>query len=107
MTALHNHFFFDQPRVYFMHIGGTGDARCLASGVKAVYDRIAQVRSDQPSPDANFAGDIATPSSITAAPIEQILDTKVQVKDGMVKATFARPVKMHGTTVGNDMGVNT
>src|SRR5215212_10540626 len=25
VTALHNHFFFDQPRVYFMHIGGMGD----------------------------------------------------------------------------------
>ena len=25
VTALHNHFFFDEPKVYFMHIGGTGD----------------------------------------------------------------------------------
>src|SRR5204863_5390660 len=24
VTALHNHFFFDEPRVYFMHIGGEG-----------------------------------------------------------------------------------
>lgn len=30
-----------------MHIGGSGDARKLAAGVKAVYDRIAQVRADQ------------------------------------------------------------
>ena len=107
VTALHNHFFFDQPRVYFMHIGGMGDARRLATGLKAVYERIAQVRADQPSPAASFLGDISTPSSITAAPLEQILGTKVQVKDGMVKATFGRPAKMHGTTVGNEMGVNT
>ena len=107
VTALHNHFFFDQPRVYFMHIGGMGDARRLATGVKAVYERIAQVRTEQPSPAASFLGDISTPSSITAAPLEQILGTKVQVKDGMVKATFGRPAKMHGTTVGNEMGVNT
>ena len=26
VTALHNHFFFDEPKVYFMHIGGMGDA---------------------------------------------------------------------------------
>jgi len=107
VTALHNHFFFDQPRVYFMHIGGMGDARGLATGVKAVYDRIAQVRSGQPSPAASFEGDIPTSSSLTAAPIEQILGTKVQSKDGMVKATFGRPAKMHGTSVGNEMGVNT
>src|SRR5579863_3557864 len=26
VTALHNHFFYDQPRVFFMHIEGHGDA---------------------------------------------------------------------------------
>jgi hypothetical protein len=24
VTALHNHFFFDEPKVYFMQIGGEG-----------------------------------------------------------------------------------
>src|SRR5262245_3872834 len=24
VTALHNHFFYDEPKVYFMHIGGAG-----------------------------------------------------------------------------------
>ena len=27
VTALHNHFFFDEPKVYFMHIGGRGSCR--------------------------------------------------------------------------------
>ena len=27
VTALHNHFFFDQPKVYFMHVGGHGRRR--------------------------------------------------------------------------------
>ncbi|HEJ9827535.1 TPA: DUF1259 domain-containing protein [Pseudomonas aeruginosa] len=107
VTALHNHFFFDQPRVLFMHIGGMGDAHQLAAGVKAVYDRIAQVRAAQSQPATSFAGDIASPSSITAAPIEQILGSKAQTKDGMVKISLGRQAKMHGTTVGNDMGVNT
>ena len=30
VTALHNHFYFDQPKVYFMHIGGMGDTARLA-----------------------------------------------------------------------------
>src|SRR5260370_13361340 len=35
VTALHNHFFFDEPKVYFMHLGGTGQPEKLASGVRA------------------------------------------------------------------------
>src|SRR5207253_9159227 len=62
VTALHNHFFFDQPKVYFMHIGGTGDTRRLASAVKAVYDRIAQVRAGQATPASSSPGDIPSPS---------------------------------------------
>src|SRR5437660_8218824 len=37
VTALHNHFFWDQPRVMFMHIGGMGDAETLASAVGKVF----------------------------------------------------------------------
>ena len=107
VTALHNHFFFDQPRVYFMHIGGMGDTRRLAGAVKAVYDRVAQVRAAQPTPASSFAGDIPTPSNVSAATIEEILGTKAQSKDGMVKVSIGRPAKMHGVTVGNEMGVNT
>jgi hypothetical protein len=90
-----------------MHIGGMGDTQKLAAGVKAMYDRIAQVRAAQASPATSFAGDIPTPSNITSAPIEQILGSKTQSKDGMVRVSIGRPAKMHGTTVGNEMGVNT
>src|SRR5881398_1296960 len=31
VTALHNHFFFDQPKVFFMHIEGEGTVDRLAS----------------------------------------------------------------------------
>ena len=107
VTALHNHFFFDQPRVYFMHIGGMGDARRLATGVKAVYDRVDQVRSGQPAPVAGFAGDIAGESSISAAPLEAVFGTKVQSSNGMAKVVIGRPARMHGAAIGNEMGVNT
>ena len=36
VTALHNHFFYDDPKVYFMHIGGEGDAIALAAAVKKI-----------------------------------------------------------------------
>jgi hypothetical protein len=107
VTALHNHFFFDQPKIYFMHIGGMGDTARLATAVKAVYDRIAQVRSAQPSPASAFPGDIPATSSISAAPIEEVFGMKSQTSNGMVKIVVGRKATMHGVEVGNEMGVNT
>src|SRR5438105_8222843 len=37
VTALHNHFFFDQPKVFFMHIEGEGSGGQLAGAVKKMY----------------------------------------------------------------------
>jgi hypothetical protein len=54
VTALHNHFFFDRPRVYFMHIGGMGDPAELAAGVKKVYDKIAEIRAANQLPGRRF-----------------------------------------------------
>ena len=107
VTALHNHFFFDQPKVYFMHIGGMGDTTQMARAVKAVYDRIAEIRSGQALPATAFPGDIAATSSISAAPIEAVFGTKSQTSIGMVKVVIGRKTKMHGVDIGNEMGVNT
>ncbi|HZX31118.1 MAG TPA: DUF1259 domain-containing protein [Rhodocyclaceae bacterium] len=107
VTALHNHFFFDRPKVYFMHIAGMGDAKRLGAAVKAMYDSMARVRAAQPTPADSFAGDIGTPSRISAAPIESILGSKAQSKEGMVKVTIGRKAQMQGVSVGNEMGVNT
>jgi len=107
VTALHNHFFFDQPKIYFMHIGGMGNTTRMARAVKAVYDRIAEVRTGQLSPASAFPGDIPATSSISAAPIEEVFGTKSQSSNGMVKVVIGRKTKMHGVEVGNEMGVNT
>jgi hypothetical protein len=107
VTALHNHFFFDQPKIYFMHIGGMGDTAQLAGAVKAVYDRIAQVRSAQTSPATAFPGDLPATSSISSTPIEEVFGMKSQASNGMVKVVIGRKATMHGVEVGNEMGVNT
>jgi len=107
VTALHNHFFFDEPKVYFMHIAGMGETRQLAAGVKAMYDRVAQIRAAQPTPARSLPGDIPTHNSVSAGPIEEIFGAKTQSNDGMVKVVIGRTTQMHGTTVGNEMGVNT
>jgi hypothetical protein len=108
VTALHNHFFFDQPKVYFMHIEGEGTAGKLAGAVRKVYDSIKQTRAATPQPKDSFGGKpLPERSSITAGPLDQIFGAQGEAKDGMVKFTFGRPAKMHDVTLGNTMGVNT
>lgn len=107
VTALHNHFFFDQPKIYFMHVGGMGDTNRMASAVKAVYDRVSQVRASQASPANTFAGDIPATNSISAGPIEEVFGIKAQSSNGMAKVVIGRKSTMHGVEIGNEMGVNT
>jgi hypothetical protein len=108
VTALHNHFFFDHPKVYFMHIEGEGSVDQLASAVRKIYDATKQVRAANSPPKDSFgASPLPQKNSINAAPLNQIFEAQAESKDGMVKFTFGRPAKMHGTSIGKDMGVNT
>src|SRR5437763_7827910 len=108
VTALHNHFFFDHPKVYFMHIEGEGTVDKLATGIRKVYDAAKQIRAANSQPKDSFgAARLPEKSSITAAPLNEIFGAQGESKDGLVKFTFGRPATMHGTKIGKDMGVNT
>jgi len=108
VTALHNHFFFDHPKVYFMHIEGEGPVDKLATGIRKVYDATKQIRAANSQPKDSFgAARLPEKSSITAAPLNEIFGAQGESKDGLVKFTFGRPATMHGTKIGKDMGVNT
>jgi len=109
VTALHNHFFYDDPKVFFMHIGGEGTVEQLANGVRKALDAVKGVRAATPLPANGFGGRAITlPSTITADPIEKALGKKGDSREGMLKFTFGRTVKMScGCEVGNAMGVNT
>jgi hypothetical protein len=109
VTALHNHFFYDEPKVYFLHIGGEGPTEQLAKGVRAALDSVKQTRARSREPGQSFTGSsIPAKSSISAESIQQILGTKGETKDGMFKAVFGRTVKMPcGCEVSKEMGINT
>ena len=108
VTALHNHFFFDQPKVYFMHIEGEGAVDKLAGAVRKVYDAAKQIRAASSQPKDSFGvARLPEKGSITAAPLNEIFGAQGESKDGMVKFTFGRPARMHGVDIGKDMGVNT
>ena len=107
ITGLHNHFFHDVPRVFFMHVGGTGTATELASAVKAVWDAIRQVRRDRPTPSDRFGGPMPAGGNLDAAAIAQLLGQPAPVSHGVAKVTIGRTGSMHDTPVGASMGLTT
>jgi hypothetical protein len=108
VTALHNHFFFDKPHVYFMHIGGEGSADELGKGVKAMLDTEKSVRAKAAQPGAGFGAPPKGASHIDAAKLDGVFGMKGQAKDGMYKAVMGRKTQAAcGCTIGKAMGVNT
>ncbi len=108
VTALHNHFFFDEPKVYFMHIEGEGKTVELATGVKAIQDKVKEIRGGSRTIAKDFGSrSLPAKSDISAATVERNLG-KGQAKDGMYKVVIGRATTMPcGCTVGKEMGVNT
>jgi hypothetical protein len=109
VTALHNHFFYDEPKVYFMHIGGEGTTETLAMGVKAALEEVREIRAAAPEPQKSFGRPFAPEkNAITGADIDLVLGSKGQAKDGMFKVTIGRKATMPcGCEVAKEMGVNT
>jgi hypothetical protein len=105
VTALHNHFLWDTPKVMFMHMGGMGDEAKLAAAVGKVFAKIKETSGGK----GEVPGADIDPAKTSLAPekIEAILGAKGDLKDGVYKVVLGRTAKMHGTEIGNTMGVNT
>jgi len=105
VTALHNHFAFDRPRILFMHIAGSGTTEQLATAVRKVFDAMAQAQGASPE---GFGGPgIPAENGIDPKPLATLLGAPAQTKDGMAKFVFAEKTKAHGLDLGPEMGVNT
>jgi hypothetical protein len=105
VTALHNHFFWDTPKVMFMHIGGMGDEAQVAGAIGNVFTTIKDTsggKGEVPRVELSPAQ-----TSLDPKPIEDLLGVKGQLASGVYKVTIGRTTTMHGHEVGNAMGVNT
>ncbi|HEX8950912.1 MAG TPA: DUF1259 domain-containing protein [Polyangia bacterium] len=105
VTALHNHFFWDSPKVMFMHIGGMGDASTLAAAVGKVFGKIKETATQKVAPPRADIDPAKT--SLDPAKIEAVLGQKGELASGVYKVTIGRTTKMGGHAVGKTMGVNT
>lgn len=105
VTALHNHFLWDTPRVMFMHIAGQGDAEKLAAAVGGVFAEIGKTAGGK-GQILNASID-PKKSTLNPAPIEAILGVKGELAGGVYKIAIGRSTMMFGHPLGNTMGVNT
>lgn len=107
VTGLHNHFFFDQPKVYFMHVGGEGPPMKLAANIRSVWDAIKTVRAERAEPASGFGGPTPASGTLDAEAIAEIVGHPAPVSDGVAKVTIGREGRMHGQTIGASMGLTT
>lgn len=107
VTGLHNHFFYDRPKAYFMHIGGHGDQMHLAGAVKSVWDAVKAVRKANPRPASGFGGAAPVAGPLDAKSLSTAIGHEAEVSRGVAKVTIGREGRMHGERVGASMGLTT
>ena len=105
VTALHNHFFWDSPRVVFMHVGGMGDEGRLAAAIGKLFAKVRETSGI--APRSNGVEIDPARTSLDPAKIEGVLGRKGRLDSGVYKVTIGRTTKMAGHEMGNAMGVNT
>ncbi len=102
VTALHNHFLGETPRVMFMHIGGSGSLEQLAGAVGKVFARIKEPGTPLAKADIDPAQ-----TQLDTAALATILGHTGDLSGGVYKGTIGRSAHMHGHPIGSTMGVNT
>ena len=105
VTALHNHFFWDEPHVFYMHVHGMGKAADLAKHVKPALDLIGHVAVAAAAPSSASAG-----APLDTAKIAKIVGHDGEQNGAVYKITVGRDdlgMKEHGATINARMGLNT
>lgn len=108
VTALHNHFFWEQPRIFYMHVHGTGTAADLTRRVKPAIDLIDQSAKRASAPPA--AAPAASAATLNSAALAKIIGHEGEQSGPVYKITIGRPdinVREHGAAINARMGLNT
>jgi hypothetical protein len=109
VTALHNHFFFESPRIFYMHVHGHGKAADLAKMAKPALDLIGkgapQHQSSVTGGTSNIAG-----GTIDTAKIAKLVGHEGEQNGQVYKITIGRDdisLKEMGAPINARMGLNT
>ncbi len=102
VTALHNHFIGESPRIMYMHVSGMGEAIALARGLRAALDKTGTPKT----PSAPTSP--AQPLQLDAKRMQEIIGETGKEGGGVLKITLGRAgVKMDGVELTASMGLNT
>lgn len=103
VTALHNHFFWESPRIFYMHVHGHGQPAALASKLEPALVLIGTGAAAPAAP--------ATPATtLDTAGLARIVGHEGEQNGPVYKITIGRPdvtVKEMGATINARMGLNT
>jgi Domain of Unknown Function (DUF1259) len=105
VTALHNHFFWDEPHVYYMHVHGMGKSAELAQRVKPGLDLIGHVKPAAPMALTGGAG-----TALDTTKLAKIVGHEGEQSGAVYKITVGRDdlgMKEHGAAINARMGLNT
>jgi hypothetical protein len=109
VTALHNHFFFEEPRVFYMHVMGHGTVSDLARKAKAGVDLIGHVERKTSGAGGTVTATVE-PGKIDTAKIASIVGKQGEQNGAVYKITVGRDdlkMKEMGATINARMGLNT
>ena len=104
-TALHNHFFWETPRIFYMHVHGHGLAADLATKVKPAVDLIGRGTAPSPPPASAAPG-----TSLDTAALSKIIGYPGDQSGAVFKITIGRPdiaMREMGAVINARMGLNT
>ena len=108
VTALHNHFFYDEPKMYFMHVAGEGPLEAVAQGVRRAFDKVKAIRAAGAPAARSGAPPLPETSAVTGKTVADILGVEGQANAGMYKVVIGRKGQAAcGCDIGKEMGVNT
>jgi hypothetical protein len=105
VTALHNHFFWEEPRTFYMHVHGRGKASDLARKLEPAIDWIDDAARKRGAPPA-----VAVEGKLDAARIARIVGHAGETNGPVYKITIGRPdidLREHGAVINARMGLNT
>jgi len=108
VTALHNHFFWDEPRVFFMHIHGHGKAVDVANQLKPALDLIGLAKEGESNALPKAAPKPGT--NLDTQRIATIVGHAGEQSGPVYKITLGRDdldVKEMGAKINARMGLNT
>ena len=109
VTALHNHFFFESPRVFYMHVHGHGSAADLAKRVKPALDLIAHSSPKHQSSVSGGSSNISG-GQIDTSKVARIVGHEGEQSGQVYKITVGRDdlnLTEMGAKINARMGLNT